>query len=63
MPVRTYIPALLFIAKHMCRYIRRYQDQINARLTSDGRVALAAVLTACEVLEPFLEGAITPPSE
>jgi hypothetical protein len=55
MPLRTYIPALVFILERACRYITRYQTQINSHLTTDAqRTALGVVLTACQAFMALL---------
>lgn len=51
MSARTYLPALQFIARRLCGYIRKYERQIRGNLDTSGEAALDAVLVACEALE------------
>jgi hypothetical protein len=50
MAFRTYIPALLFIMNKLCRYIQKYQSQLNGNLTAPQKVLLEALLAACIAL-------------
>jgi hypothetical protein len=54
MPRRTYIPQLVRILNWACRYIQRYQDQLNGNLTDPQKVLLAAVLASCIALTDAL---------
>lgn len=63
MGVRTYLPKLLAILRYTCKYIRRWESQIEDALQNDSqRNALHAVVTACEAMEAILEVVIPPQS-
>lgn len=49
MAARTYLPTLLKILERVCKFVARYQSQINQHLTSPQQVMLANVVTACNV--------------
>ena len=49
MAARTYIPTLLRILERVCKFIARYQSQINEHLTAPQQALLNNVTTACNV--------------
>lgn len=46
---RTYIPTLLKILERVCKFVARYQSQINEHLTTPQQTLLQNVVTACNV--------------
>ena len=54
MASRTYIPTLKIVAKAFCKYVQRYQEQLNSRLSPTAQTALAAALDACMTLADLL---------
>lgn len=46
---RTYIPTLLKILERVCKFVARYQSQINEHLSSPQQALLQNVVTACNV--------------
>lgn len=51
---RTYIPHLKTISGWLCRYIQRYQDQLNKNLSAPVQTLLANLLEACIALSDAL---------
>ena len=51
MAARTYLPHLIFIARTLCGYMKRWERQIKDNLTDEQEVLFDAVLAACEALE------------
>lgn len=49
MAARTYIPTLLRVLERVCKFVARYQSQINAHLTSPQQALLQNVVTACNI--------------
>lgn len=49
MAARTYIPTLLKILERVCKFVARYQSQINEHLTAPQQALLGNVVTACNV--------------
>jgi hypothetical protein len=49
MAARTYIPTLLKILERVCKFVARYQTQIDAHLTDSQSALLQNVVTACNV--------------
>lgn len=49
MGARTYLPTLLKILERVCKFVARYQSQINEHLTAPQVALLANVVTACNV--------------
>jgi hypothetical protein len=63
MASRTYLPTLLAIIKHACKFMARYEDQIKSHLGGGAPLtAFNAVLSACQALVPLLEEIIPPKS-
>lgn len=59
MGLKTYLPKLLFIARLLCNYIRKYEDKIRTNLGTDAnRAKLDALLLACDALEVVLEAIV-----
>ena len=54
MASRTYIPSLKIFAKAFCRYVLRYQEQLNRNLSEPAQTALTAALDACMILADLL---------
>lgn len=50
MSARTYIPMLLVIANRFCRYVQKYQNQMNHHLTEEQKDLLDAATSACVAL-------------
>ena len=50
MASRNYIPTLLFIMNKLCRYIQRYQMQLNENLDTGQQTLLNNLLNACIAL-------------
>lgn len=48
---KTYIPKLVYIARLLCAYMKRYERQIKAHLTEPQIALFDALLVACEALE------------
>lgn len=49
MAQRTYIPQLLKFLERVCKFVARYQSQINSHLTAPQQALLGNVVTACNV--------------
>ena len=49
MAARTYIPTLLKILERVCKFVARYQSQINQHLSAPQQAQLQTVVTACNV--------------
>lgn len=49
MGARTYLPTLLKILERVCKFVARYQSQINEHLTAPQQGYLANIVTACNV--------------
>lgn len=49
MAARTYIPTLLKILERVCKFIARYQTQLNGHLTEPQQALLQNVVTACNI--------------
>lgn len=62
MAKRTGMPALVSVAKEMCRLITKFEPIIRATTGNDPAVsaALTAAMTACGVLEEVLSEQIEP---
>lgn len=54
MAARTYLPTLRFLARGLCLFIRRYEDQIRGNLSAPNEVFLDAALAACGALDAAL---------
>lgn len=61
MATRTYLPRLIAIARLLCNYMRRYEQQIKSRLTAPQIALFDALLVACDALEAAIT--IAPPVE
>jgi hypothetical protein len=63
MGFRTYLPFLLQIIKHACRYMLKYDTQIRSHLGGGAaEAAFDACLAACQTFVPFLEALIPDPT-
>jgi hypothetical protein len=60
MSARNYAPKLLALLRLLCKYIRKYQPQLQAFVGTDNEAALTAVVTACEAMEDILGGLLPP---
>jgi hypothetical protein len=49
MGARTYLPTLIRILERVCKFVARYQSQINEHLTAPQQVLLGNVITACNI--------------
>lgn len=61
MGARTYIPGLILLVKHACRFMDRYDAKIRAGLPSEQIVLYDSVKTACDAFEaiiPLIEPAL-----
>lgn len=50
MASRTYLPALLILAKSIRKYVNKYREKINAGLPPGGVAILDALLEALDAL-------------
>jgi hypothetical protein len=49
MSVRTYLPQLVKFLERVCKYVARYQSQLNTILTTEQEALLANIVTACNL--------------
>lgn len=54
MPVRTYLPGIIALARAMCRFIDRYETQIRANLPSEYIPTFEALQTACDAFDAII---------
>jgi hypothetical protein len=53
--MKTYLPKLLFIARLLCNYIRRWESKIKDNIPEESWPILDAALTACDALEVLVQ--------
>lgn len=58
--MKTYLPTLVKILTHVCRYILRWNVQIKDNLPGPAAPAVDAVLEACQALIEIIDGELPP---
>lgn len=54
MALKTYLPTLLVILRHLCSYIGNHREKIIQFVGEDNAAAVDAVVAACEILTDIL---------
>jgi hypothetical protein len=49
MSARTYIPQLIHFLEKVCKYVGKYQSQLNTFLSPEQETLLANIVTACNL--------------
>ena len=58
---RTYLPTLKVLLTQVCHFISKHRDRIVAVVGEENANKVDAVVTACNILMPFIDENIAPP--